>query len=440
MTTSGKIPKVSVIVPVFNHERYVVPAVRSILDQSFGDFEVIAIDDGSQDRSGELIKAIDDARLTYMYHQNQGASRTLNRGIEMSRGEYVSILNSDDLYHSERLQACLDVLEGDHSIQAVFTYLDLVDEEGRLISATRGPEEYWKDLPPDISFSGEDNRVLDLLAGNFLLTTSNLFCRREVFETVGYFSHLRYAHDYDFFLRLCSRLKVHLIEKPLVNYRIHSLNTVKENEATVCFEVGLVIANFFLHTDLRTVLPHESARADMTHSLMVKLFNSVNTRHTERLVMTLLLWGINFPEQRDDLLASLAEDRGNPFRQLAVGHVEEQFEAWRHAQEGWDRWDETNKKLISKEEELHQAWQTWDETQKRLINMEKLAQEGWSKLDEANKKLISREEDLRRTEEDLRRMEDTLRAVLGSISFRLGRALTSPARRLRDFVNSLLKT
>lgn len=432
MITSGRIPKVSVVVPVFNHERYVVPAVRSILDQSFGDFEVIAIDDGSQDRSGELIKTIDDDRLTYTYQQNQGASRTLNRGIEMSRGEYVSILNSDDLYHCERLQACLDVLESDRSIQAVFTNLDLVDEEGKLMSTTRGPEEYWKGLPADTSFSREDNRVLDLLAGNFLLTTSNLFCRREVFETVGYFSHLRYAHDYDFFLRLCSRHKVHLIEKPLVNYRIHSLNTVKENEATVCFEVGLVIANFLLHTDLRPVLPHESIRGEMTHSLMVKLFNSVNTRHTDRLVMTLLLWGMNFPDHRDDLIPSLAEDCGNPFRQLAIGHVEKQFEASKHAQEGWDRWDETNKKLISKEEELHQAWQTWDETQKRLIDMEKLAQEGWSRLDEANKKLISREE-------ELQRVENSLKAVLDSVSFRLGRVLTWPARSLRDVANSLLK-
>src|SRR3972149_11032387 len=246
-------PKISVIIPLYNHEKYIREAVYSVLEQSIQDFELIIINDGSRDKSEEVVKSIKDDRIKYFYQENQGAHNTINRGIQLAQGEYVSILNSDDVYYKNRFEEALKVLESDSSIRAVFSHMEFIDEKGDFIRFSRGAEDNWKDKNEGTSFKGKNDVVIDLLAGNFLMTTSNLFCRRRVFKDIGYFSNLRYAHDYDFFLRLCSRFKVHVIESPLLKYRKHSSNTIIENEAAVTFEIGLVFANFFLNYDFKNI-------------------------------------------------------------------------------------------------------------------------------------------------------------------------------------------
>src|SRR3972149_5816319 len=196
-------PKISVIIPLYNHEKYIREAVYSVLEQSIQDFELIIINDGSTDKSEEVVNAIKDDRIKYFFQENQGAHNTINRGIRLAQGEYISILNSDDVYYQNRFEEALKVLESDSSIYAVFSHIECIDGKGKFIRFIRGAEDNWKDHDPETSFKGKNDLVLDLLAGNFLVTTSNLFCRKKVFNEIGYFSDLRYAHDYEFFLRLC---------------------------------------------------------------------------------------------------------------------------------------------------------------------------------------------------------------------------------------------
>ena len=104
VSDNSSVPVVSVVIPAYNHENFIGPAIDSVLGQSFEDFELIVIDDGSTDNTGTIVQNYTDSRLTYFYQENQDAFNTINRGLSLARGRYVSILNSDDIYALDRLE------------------------------------------------------------------------------------------------------------------------------------------------------------------------------------------------------------------------------------------------------------------------------------------------------------------------------------------------
>jgi glycosyltransferase involved in cell wall biosynthesis len=388
--TSQHNPKISVIIPLYNHEKYIKEAICSVLEQSFSDFEVIVINDGSTDNSEDIVRNVNDDRIKYFYQENQGAHNTINRGINLARGDYVSILNSDDIYDSKRLEDCLKMIESDDSLSAVFSHIAFIDDKGEFIKYVKGPEDIWTNHDPDV-WREEKNIVLDLLAGNFLMTTSNLFCRKNIFNEVGYFSNLKYTHDYEFFLRICSRFKVNVIEEPLLKYRMHKTNTIKGNEAAVSFEVGLVLSNFFLRCDLFKFLKAE----DDIYARMAKFLNSVNTHDSERMIMTLLFFGMKHPDIGSNFSARFFEDDKNPFRNSCIERFKKNTEAW-------TQWRETNERFIAKEGELQEA-------NERLIKKDK-------ELQDKNEKIIER--------------DDEIQVLRNSISYRLANFMTWPLRKL----------
>ena len=342
--------KLSVIIPLYNHEKFIKQAIYSVLEQSFSDFELIVINDGSTDKSEDVVKGIHDDRIKYFSQENQGAHNAINRGIGLAQGEYISILDSDDVYYKNRCEEALKVLDSDSSIYAVFSHIEFIDEEGRFIKFLRGAEDNWLDHDPETSFKGKNDLVLDLLAGNFLATTSNLFCRKKVFNEIGYFSDLRYTHDYEFFLRLCYQYKARVIETPLLKYRIHDLNTVKENEAEVRFEIGLILVRFLLKYDFQNVLKFENDK----YTTMLKLFNSINTSQTDRMMVVLLLLGMKDKEGNEGLFRELLGDRENHFRRGCVDSFKNYIDLWRNGQEAWRKWSETNNRLIETDKKLRE--------------------------------------------------------------------------------------
>lgn len=368
-------PKISVIIPAYNHEKYVGEAVHSVLEQHMTDFELIIVNDGSRDRSEQVILSIQDRRIRYFTQNNQGAHNTINRGIGLARGEYVSILNSDDAYYPERLGECLKTLEKNASLHAVFSHVEFIDETGKHIKYRRGAEPHRS----EISLRKDGFLFPDLLGGNFLVSTSNLFCRKSVFEHIALFSNLRYAHDYEFFLRLCYHFKVRMIDSPLLKYRIHNANTIRENEAETNFEVGIVLSEFLLNHDIRKFFPD-----DDVYALMAKFFNSVNPLGPEKMMMTLLLFGTKC-NIGDDFFRLLAEDTENPFRKICTDYLRNHIDAWQDAQLAWKKWHESNQQLIranrkisEKEEDAkkwwlnaREGWEKWHETNRRLVLSEK---------------------------------------------------------------------
>lgn len=326
MAPTEQIPQISVIIPLYNHEQYISEAILSVLSQTIQDFELIIINDGSTDNSQEVVSRIFNPRIIYIFQANQGAHAALNRGVKLARGEYVSILNSDDVYHPERFQECLGILEADRNIMAVFSHVQLIDRQGRCLRIIRGAEDYcWENHSPESSFKGDGDCLLDLLAGNYLLTTSNLFCNRDVFSNIGLFENLRFAHDYDFFLRLCSRYPIAVIEKPLLSYRLHESNTINQDEALVNFEVGLVFARFMLNGGLARSLGNKP----LNYDTMARFLNSFNTRMSDRLIMLLVLFGMERAELKNELLTDLGNEE-NIFRKTCIERMRSISEAWQN--------------------------------------------------------------------------------------------------------------
>ena len=413
-------PKISVIIPLYNHEQYIREGILSVLDQTIQDFELIIINDGSTDGSEGVVKSIADPRIIYIFQENQGAPAALNRGIKLAKGEYISILNSDDVYHRERFQECLGILEADLNIPAVFSHVQMIDREGECLRIIRGAEEYcWGTHSPESSFKGDSGCLLDLLAGNYLLTTSNLFCKKDVFSNIGFFENLRFAHDYDFFLRLCSRYPISVIEKPLLSYRLHETNTIKEDEALVSFEVGLVFARFILNGGLACSLGNKP----LNYDTMARLLNSFNTRMSDRLIMILVIFGMEMAELKKELFRDLADDKENIFRKTCIQSIKNSMEAW----------EKLHLALAGKDEELAEQGRYIEEFRRDLAGKnEELAEQG-RYIEEFRRYLAGQKL-------HLEEKEKLIQEILNSRSWRLTAPFRWIGRRMRKLRRTMKHT
>lgn len=222
-------PLVSVIIPAYNHEKFVGKAVESVLGQTMPDFELIVVDDGSTDKTGKIVQSYTDSRLSYYHQENQDAYNTINRGMNLARGKYLAILNSDDIYTLDRLERLL-LHQRQNNNACLFTDVIPISDQGEEFT---DPEFGWNIWHQGnrIFFNEVGDLYTGFLHGNFMVTTSNLFMTREAVQRVGSFCSLRYLHDYDFIFRM---MLAHpgqvdyLQDDKLLYYRIHSGNTLGE--------------------------------------------------------------------------------------------------------------------------------------------------------------------------------------------------------------------
>ena len=239
-------PLASVVVPCYNHERYVTGALESVLDQTVDSLEAIAIDDGSRDGSVELLTRLrherGDARLRVYAQANRGAHETLNLGLARARGEYVAILNSDDYYAPERLEVMIDALERDGADFA-FSRVAYVDEAGSdvTLSAARSShylrKQLGRSLFPDLAYA--------LLDFNITISTGNFVFRRSLYERIGGFKPLLWCHDWDFALRALRHGRVVYVDRGLYFYRFHGDNSYASYANLGRFEGAFVMEEFF---------------------------------------------------------------------------------------------------------------------------------------------------------------------------------------------------
>jgi len=222
-------PLVSIIIPAYNHEKFIEAAVDSVLGQTVNDFELIVIDDGSTDRTGEIVKGYKDTRLTYYHQENQDAYNTINRGLGLARGQYIAILNSDDVYTPDRLERLLQCQEQTHA-ECIITDVIPISDAGVEFKDPDFGWNQWHAKNRAFYFSCGDIYTA-FLKGNFMVTTSNLFMTAKAAKKVGKFCSLRYLHDYDFIFRMMLAFpqNVHyLSDEKLLYYRIHDGNTLGE--------------------------------------------------------------------------------------------------------------------------------------------------------------------------------------------------------------------
>jgi glycosyltransferase involved in cell wall biosynthesis len=211
---------ISVVIPVYNGERFVAEAIRSVLDQSARPLECVVVDDGSTDATRAIVESFGSA-VRYEYQENSGVSRARNRGVELARGELVAFLDHDDVWLPTKLAAQLEALDGSGATMALCGMV-VVDAGDEVIGYKR------------LHSSG------DLLIG--LLTfdgTESVSCsstgliERRTFEALGGFDpNLSTSADLDLLIRVLLTGSVRYVSDDLVRYRVHGSNMSRSVSAT----------------------------------------------------------------------------------------------------------------------------------------------------------------------------------------------------------------
>lgn len=211
-------PKVSVIMPAYNAEKYIGEAIDSILAQTFVDFEFIILNDCSTDRTEEIILSYCDPRIVYLKNEkNLGVAATLNRGLDLACGEYIARMDADDISLPERFAKQVAYLDKHGSTAVLGTALELFDENG--VISSRWSSVDAKQMKVDLFFS----------CG---LAHPSVMMRRDVVQSFGgYDVRFEGLEDYHLWCRISGRYDVVTLPDLLFRYRVHSAQVTQNPSA-----------------------------------------------------------------------------------------------------------------------------------------------------------------------------------------------------------------
>jgi glycosyltransferase involved in cell wall biosynthesis len=204
---SQRVPSVSVVIPTYNSATFLKDAIESVLGQTYSDFEIIVIDDGSTDDTEDVLRSFGE-RISYVKQENKGVSAARNHGIRLARAQYVAFLDADDLWVPQKLAEQIPLLDKDAGIGLVYSDWTIVSEQGVSVSS------FHSSRPP-----ASGHVFSELIETGFILTSGTVV-RRSCLNEVGDFDEsLSIAQDYDLWLRICYRWKVGVVNKALVTKR-----------------------------------------------------------------------------------------------------------------------------------------------------------------------------------------------------------------------------
>lgn len=209
-------PKVSVIIPTYNAVDYLSETVDSVLQQTFTDWELIIVDDGSSDQTVDWITARVDPRIQLICQENQGVTVARNTGITKSCGEYIAFLDHDDLWHPTKLEKQVRCLDESPAVGLVHTWMVSVDAQGKSTGRI---------MPSDA-----EGHVWTKLLEKNTVASSSVMLRRTCLSTVGGFStdrELYTVEDWEFWIRIAAHYPFAVIKEPLLSWRQHANNGSK---------------------------------------------------------------------------------------------------------------------------------------------------------------------------------------------------------------------
>lgn len=214
---TSNIPKVSVIIPTYNREHLISNSIQSVLAQTYKDFELIIVDDGSSDNTEEVVLSFKDERIRFIKQPvNRGVSAARNTGIKAARGSYIAFLDSDDEWLPQKLELQLELLDSRHDIAIVCSDAYVFDNRtGSTISRLwhDNPSYHWGNPRKAIQ-----HPLRELLQG-FFITCQGTVVRRLVFTEVGYFDESLHTHeDWDMLVRIFQRFRAYIMDVPLFRF------------------------------------------------------------------------------------------------------------------------------------------------------------------------------------------------------------------------------
>ena len=201
-------PRVSVITPAYNAERFIREALDSVMAQTWRDFEVVVVDDGSTDSTREIVESC-DGPIRLIQQANAGPSAARNHGVREARGELVAFVDSDDLWLPEKLAEQVPLFDDEGEVGLVYCHCDRMTADGRVVPTPHPPRP-------------QGRVFLDFLLRNHC-PTSGAVVRRDVFlECGGFPEDMIWAEDWHLWLRIARKFEFAAVEKVLVRHRVHA--------------------------------------------------------------------------------------------------------------------------------------------------------------------------------------------------------------------------
>jgi glycosyltransferase involved in cell wall biosynthesis len=270
--------RISVVIPSYNHEKFIAEAIQSVVDQTYQDFEIIIVDDGSTDGSIEQIRKFSDPRIKLILHKkNRGAAVAMRTALERAKGEYIAVLSSDDMFLPDKLEKQVKFLDENPQYGAVFSYVEIIDEHGHPF--TNQNHTYYKKFE-------QQNRDRYQWLNHFFyhgnaLCHPSVLIRKSCYDKIGLYDE-RFAQlpDFDFWVRFCLKYELYIIPEKLVKFRIRSDEKnasagTKQNIVRFYNEWSL-IAHHFLSipsfTELKKIFPEMQLGAAKTDTSLIPFY------------------------------------------------------------------------------------------------------------------------------------------------------------------------
>lgn len=227
---------VSIVLAVYNGEKTIREAIESVLFQSYRNWELIIVDDGSIDKTSEIIKGYKDERIKYIFQENQGRSKARNKGIFLSKGDYIAFLDSDDIWLKEHLKREIEIFHTYPEIALVYSDIEIIDENGKRMQF----EIQWKPK----RYSGLP--INQLIEENFI-PFSTVIIKKRILDKVGFFDiSIDGAEDWDLWLRIVKEgYKIYYLDEITVKYRWKTTNWSKAYQKKMAEEGIKTLIKFY---------------------------------------------------------------------------------------------------------------------------------------------------------------------------------------------------
>ena len=204
------LPLISVILPVYNAEKYLRESIDSILNQTYTNFQLIIINDGSTDDSENIILSYDDSRISYIKKKNSGISETLVQGIQLSKGKYIARMDADDIAFPTRFLKQVSFLEKNKEYILVGSAVHYINDKGKFVGRS-------------IPYMSDSSIKYNLRFGSVIAHPSVMFLKEAYLKTNGYNKEIKgMFEDYLLWLEMSKHGKFYNFHSPLISYRINN--------------------------------------------------------------------------------------------------------------------------------------------------------------------------------------------------------------------------
>lgn len=284
---------ISIVIPTYNRDAFIRETIQSVLDQTVEHFEIIVVDDGSTDNTGNIVRGMRDSRIQYHWFQKQGCPAfPRNRGIELSKGDYIAFLDSDDLWLPNHLELCIRALGENQKVGGVFTDYYKLYDGNKLIHQRMAKSRYG-------------NFTLKEMVANFssIGAASNVVVRKDVFNDVGYFDETKEmagSEDWQMWVRIAAKFKFVVVPIATVKLRVHGQN-ITLNPAKIELSIKTALGSVFSIPTLRPkILPYfNQAYAEVNTLAAINYYASGDMKNARnRLKEALLFKPLHITDRR----------------------------------------------------------------------------------------------------------------------------------------------